>query len=80
MHSGYVITFDSAGFGSSDNDTFRDVIIFGVDNSSSSHADHCKNNFLVLDEGSTFGINGIFDFKIFNFSKASTKFCLSFTL
>ena len=60
MHSGYLITFDSAGFGSFDNGTSRDVIIFGVDNSSSSHADHCKNNFLVLDEGSTFGINGIF--------------------
>ena len=30
------------------------VIIFGVDNSSSSHADNLKN------EGDTFGINGSF--------------------
>ena len=41
-----------------------------------------KNNFLVLGEGLTYGINGSFGslekkFSI-NFSKASTKFCLSF--
>ena len=34
------------------------VIIFGVDNSLSSHADNLKNNFLVLGEGDTFGNNG----------------------
>ena len=32
--------------------------IFGVDNSSSSHAEYHKNTFLVLGEGDTFGING----------------------
>ena len=42
------------------NDYTRNVIIFGVDNSSSSHADNLKNNFLILGEGDTFGINGIF--------------------
>ena len=31
---------------------------FDVDDSSSSHADHRKNNFLALGEGPTFGING----------------------
>ena len=30
------------------------------DNSSSSHTDNCKNDFLVLGEGDTFGINGSF--------------------
>ena len=35
-------------------------IIFGVDNSFSSHADDRKNNFLVLGEGNTFGINACF--------------------
>ena len=30
-------------------------MIFGVDNSSSSHLDNPKSNFLVLDEGPTFG-------------------------
>ena len=34
--------------------------IFGVDNSSSFHADNLKNNFLVLGEGDNFGINGNF--------------------
>ena len=32
------------------NDFARNVIIFGIDNSSSSHADNQKNNFLVLGE------------------------------
>ena len=36
------------------------VIIFDVDNSSSSHADNLKINFLMLHEGDTFGINGSF--------------------
>ena len=45
VYSGYGIAFDSAGFWSFDNDTARNVIIFGVDNNSSSHADNCMNNF-----------------------------------
>ena len=36
------------------------VIIFGVDNSSSSHADNFQNNFLMLGVGDTLGINGSF--------------------
>ena len=63
---------------SSDNDS---VISFGVDNSSSSHADNCNNNFLVLSEGPTLGIEGSFGsaekkFSI-NFSKTNTKSGLS---
>ena len=76
MYGGYRITFDSAGSWSFDN--ARKVVIFGVDNSSSSHADDCKNNFLMLGESSTFGINGNFGSpeKKFstNFSKANTNF------
>ena len=60
LYSGYRITFDSAGSWSFDNGIARNVIIFGVDNSSSSHADSRKNNFLVLGEGPTFAINGRF--------------------
>ena len=72
-------TFDSAGLWSFD--TARNVIIFGVDNSSLPHADNRKNNFLVLGEGPTFKINGSFGspektFSI-NLSKANTKFYLS---
>ena len=35
-------------------------MIFGVDNSSSSHTYNRKNNFLILSEWSTFVINGSF--------------------
>ena len=40
-----------------------------------------KNNFLTLDEGPTYGINGSFGSPentiSINFTKANTKFCLS---
>ena len=56
-------------------------MIFGVDNSSSIHSDNCRNNFLILGEGPTYGINRSFGspkkrFSI-KFTKASSKFCLS---
>ena len=81
VHSGFGITFESAGSWSFENDISSNVIIFGVDNSSSAHADNHKNNFLVLGQALTFGINGRFGlpekkFSI-NFSKTNTKFCLS---
>ena len=60
MYSGYEIGFDGKGEWSFGNDYARNGLIFGVDNSSSSHTDNLKNNFLVLREGDTFGINGIF--------------------
>ena len=50
VYSGYKITFDKTGWWSFDNDSGTNVM-FGVDNSSSSHADNCKKNFLVLFEG-----------------------------
>ena len=36
----------------------RNIVIFVVNNSSSSHADNSKNNFLVLGEGPTDSISG----------------------
>ena len=79
VYSRYCITFDSAGSWNFDDDTARIVIIFAVDNSSSSHSDNRKNNFSVQSE--TFEINGSFDStgkKIsINFTKANTKFRLS---
>ena len=42
------------------NSTARNVIIFGVDTSSSSQVDNRKNNFLTLGLGPTFGISGSF--------------------
>ena len=41
-------------------DPAGNVIVFGVDNSSSSHSGNCKNNFLVLGEDLTFEINKSF--------------------
>ena len=54
MYRGYGKTFDSADSWSINNDTTRNVIIFGVDNSSLSYAVNRKNNFIVLGEGPTF--------------------------
>ena len=52
------IAFDQKGEWRFGNDDARNVIIFGIDNSSSSPADYLKNYFLVLHEGDTFGIHG----------------------
>ena len=41
-------------------DTVRNVITFGVDESSSSHTDNLKNDFSVLGVGDNFDINGSF--------------------
>ena len=81
VYSGFGIVFDGKIEWSFDNGTGRNVIIFGVHNSSSFHSDNRKNYFLILGDGTTFGINGSFGspekkFSI-NFSKANTKYCLS---
>ena len=81
VHSDYRISFDGKVERRCGNDYARNVIIFGIDNSSSSHADNLKNSFLILAEGDTFGINGSFgapakQFSM-NFSKIDIKFCLS---
>ena len=60
VYSGYGITFDSTGSWSFNNDFARNVILFGVNSSSSSHSDNRKNNFLVLGEDPTYGINESF--------------------
>ena len=46
-YSAYRITFDSAGSWCFDNGTARNVIRFGIDNSSSSYSE-LQNNFLML--------------------------------
>ena len=60
MYSGYGIAFDGKGEWSFGNDFARNAISFGVDNSSSPHADNRKKTFLVLGEGDTFDINRSF--------------------
>ena len=63
------------------NDFARNIVVFGADNTSSSHVDNRHNNFLVLGEGPTDDIKGSAGtaektFSI-NFSILKTKFCLS---
>ena len=53
------------------NGSARNVIMFDVDNSSSSHTDNQKNEFLVLGEGPTFGINR-------SFGSPEKKFSINF--
>ena len=81
MYSGCGMRFGGAGSWSFDNDTARNVLIFGVDNRSSSYVENRKNNFLVLGEGPTFRINGSFGSPeknvSINFSKANINFFLS---
>ena len=81
VNSGSGITFDGADSWNFSNDFARNVMIFGVDNGSSSHTDNRKTIFLILGKGQTYGINGSFGSpeKTFNidFSKARTTFCLS---
>ena len=82
MYSGYGITFDSEGSKGFDNVYTRNVLIFGVANSSSSHSVNQKSNLLVRGGCPAFGINGSFgstenQFSI-NVSEKNTKFCLHF--
>ena len=50
MYSDNGIAFDGLGSLSVGNDFGRNVIIFGLDNSSSFHYDNRKNDFIVLHE------------------------------
>ena len=54
-------------------------IIFGVDNSSSSHSENGKNNFLVLGQGPTYGVNWSFGSpeENLNINSTKAKLCLS---
>ena len=56
MEYGYGPTFDRAGSWNFGNDYVGNFVAFGIDNSSSSHTDNHKNNFLVLGEGQRKGL------------------------
>ena len=84
VYSGYGITFDRSGSRSFDNEFARNVIIFGAESSSSSHFNNGKNNFLILSQSPTYGVNGSFgspekEFSV-DFTKANAKLCLSLLL
>ena len=81
VYTGHGIGFDGGSSWSFVNDFHQNIIIFGVDNSSSPHADKHKNNISVLGEGPIYDINGSFcaaekKFSI-NFTEAKTTFCFS---
>ena len=79
-----MLTYDSAGSWSFVNGFPRNFIIFGIDDHSSPHSHNCKNNFLMLGESATFGVNGSFvsPEKRFsnNFSISKKQILLEFAL
>ena len=80
VHSGNGVAFDGKSDWNFGNNSARNVVIFGVDNSSSYHSGNHKTDFLVLRE-EDFRITGSFGVRgkrfSINFSKTKTKFCLS---
>ena len=80
-YSGYGIGFDGKGFLSHPSGgTGRNVIIFGVDMSSSTKVDNKEKDILILGVGLTQGLGehslSAEKMYLINFTKASTKFCL----
>ena len=81
VYSSIEIAFDGNVKSYFANGSAGKVLLFGVNNGSSSSTINYKNGCLVLDEGDTFGIFGGFSetekkFSI-NFSNAKISFCLS---
>ena len=79
-YSGYGIGFDRKGSYSIGDEVGRNVIIFGVDMSSSPHIDNNKKDILILGKGPTQGLQHTLTAeKLYsvNFTKENTKFCLS---
>ena len=81
-YSGYGIGFDGTGFYSHPSGgTGRNVIIFGVDMSSSTKIDNKGKDILILGKGPTQGLgeHSLSAEKMYsiNFTKVNTKFCLS---
>ena len=79
-YSGYGIGFDRKGSYSIGNEIGRNVIIFGVDMSSSTKIDNRKKDILILGKGPTQGLEHMLSVeKLYsiNFTNHYTKFCLS---
>ena len=55
-------------------------LCYAIDNRLSSHTDNLKNNYLILGEEDTFGINESFGVSAWkfslNFSRSNSKVCL----
>ena len=80
-YSGYGIGFDRHGFFSHPSGgTGRNVIIFGVDMSSSTKINNRRKDILILGKGSTQGLEHTLSAEkmySINFTENNKKFCLS---
>ena len=80
-YSGYGIRFDRKGSYAIGDEVGRNVIIFGVDMSSSPYIGNKKNDILILGKSPTQGLeHTVTAEKLYsiNFTKENTTFCLSF--
>ena len=79
-YSGYGIGFDRKGTFSIGNGSGSNIIIFGVDMSSSPHTDNNKNDILIIGKGPTQGLeHTLTGEKLYSvtFREHNRKFCLS---
>ena len=79
-YSGYGIGFDRETSFLFGNEVCKNVIIFGVDMSSSSKIDNRKKDILILGKEPTQELEHILSAEklyLINFTKKNTKFCLS---
>ena len=81
-YSGYSVGFNSRSeFLLSDCSTGKNVIVFGVDMSSSAHIDNKGKDIVILGEGPTKGLDDttltVEAKYLINFSRSQRKFCLS---
>ena len=79
-YSGYGLGFDMKGFFSICDEIGRNVIIFGVDMSSSLFIDNKKKDILIIDKCHTQGLEhtlAVEKMYSINFTEHFTKFCLS---
>ena len=81
QYSGYRIGFDKRSSFSFPNGGFsQNVILFGVDMSSSFHVDNKKKDILILGKGSIQGLEHTLTLEkmyLVNFTVTKKKFCLS---
>ena len=79
-YSGYGIAFERKRESSFGNGFGRNVIIFGVDMSSSVHIDNKKKDILIFGKGPTQGLDGTLTAeKLYSlsFTENNQEFCLS---
>ena len=73
VESSFGIAFNGASSWSFDNEFARNVVVFALDYSLSSHTSNSKKYVLVLYKETTYDINGIFGFSKQNFSTSFSK-------